>query len=122
MRQIECGTIEVMLSPICEIETQLGRSLRLVHAKAEAGARHEGGRRRIASSRGRIVTMGVVRADVPVDIIGRREPQSSSERRHRSEEHTSELQSLMRISYAVFCLKKKKRRNTKKTPDFYKVN
>src|SRR3546814_1685308 len=29
-------------------------------------------------------------------------------RRHRSEEHTSELQSLMRISYAVFCLKKKK--------------
>src|SRR3546814_9827658 len=31
--------------------------------------------------------------------------------RPRSEEHTSELQSLMRISYAVFCLKKKKKRN-----------
>src|SRR3546814_6271044 len=31
---------------------------------------------------------------------------------HRSEEHTSELQSLMRISYAVFCLKKKKKKNT----------
>src|SRR3546814_5521726 len=30
--------------------------------------------------------------------------------RNRSEEHTSELQSLMRISYAVFCLKKKKNR------------
>src|SRR3546814_1501961 len=30
----------------------------------------------------------------------------------RSEEHTSELQSLMRISYAVFCLKKKKRTDT----------
>src|SRR3546814_10628194 len=30
--------------------------------------------------------------------------------RTRSEEHTSELQSLMRISYAVFCLKKKKNR------------
>src|SRR3546814_10024403 len=30
----------------------------------------------------------------------------------RSEEHTSELQSLMRISYAVFCLKKKKKYNT----------
>src|SRR3546814_7093362 len=30
----------------------------------------------------------------------------------RSEEHTSELQSLMRISYAVFCLKKKKKSNT----------
>src|SRR3546814_3477407 len=30
----------------------------------------------------------------------------------RSEEHTSELQSLMRISYAVFCLKKKKTKQT----------
>src|SRR3546814_4021675 len=30
---------------------------------------------------------------------------------NRSEEHTSELQSLMRISYAVFCLKKKKNKN-----------
>src|SRR3546814_3898739 len=33
-------------------------------------------------------------------------------RSFRSEEHTSELQSLMRISYAVFCLKKKKNNNT----------
>src|SRR3546814_9861881 len=32
----------------------------------------------------------------------------------RSEEHTSELQSLMRTSYAVFCLKKKKKKSTKK--------
>src|SRR3546814_3457327 len=32
----------------------------------------------------------------------------------RSEEHTSELQSLMRISYAVFCLKKKKNKNKHK--------
>src|SRR3546814_5011550 len=31
----------------------------------------------------------------------------------RSEEHTSELQSLIRISYAVFCLKKKKNKHTK---------
>src|SRR3546814_9074240 len=31
---------------------------------------------------------------------------------NRSEEHTSELQSLMRISYAVFCLKKKKKKQT----------
>src|SRR3546814_8457909 len=34
--------------------------------------------------------------------------------RRRSEEHTSELQSLMRISYAVFCLKKKKTTNRTK--------
>src|SRR3546814_4488141 len=33
--------------------------------------------------------------------------------RRRSEEHTSELQSLMRISYAVFCLKKKKKNKKK---------
>src|SRR3546814_10497600 len=39
-------------------------------------------------------------------------PWTTSESR-RSEEHTSELQSLMRISYAVFCLKKKKK--TQKT-------
>src|SRR3546814_2523411 len=38
-------------------------------------------------------------------------PRGLSRRAHRdrSEEHTSELQSLMRISYAVFCLKKKKK-------------
>src|SRR3546814_3665108 len=35
----------------------------------------------------------------------------------RSEEHTSELQSLMRISYAVFCLKKKNRTNNNETPN-----
>src|SRR3546814_5581784 len=35
--------------------------------------------------------------------------------RARSEEHTSELQSLMRISYAVFCLKKNKNNNNRRT-------
>src|SRR3546814_10296089 len=37
------------------------------------------------------------------------------ERQRRSEEHTSELQSLMRISYAVFCLKKKKKDTANKS-------
>src|SRR3546814_4178788 len=37
----------------------------------------------------------------------------------RSEEHTSELQSLMRISYAVFCLKKKKKTNSAKPLEYY---
>src|SRR3546814_4285769 len=43
----------------------------------------------------------------------------------RSEEHTSELQSLMRISYAVFCLKKKNHlitRITEKLKTLYKTN
>src|SRR3546814_8973563 len=40
----------------------------------------------------------------------------------RSEEHTSELQSLMRISYAVFCLKKKKQQNKHKSNNKNKTN
>src|SRR3546814_2532469 len=43
--------------------------------------------------------------------------QFGSPYRARSEEHTSELQSLMRISYAVFCLKKKKQ--STQTPYYY---
>src|SRR3546814_11855608 len=39
--------------------------------------------------------------------IGQGRRQERQEQAQRSEEHTSELQSLMRISYAVFCLKKK---------------
>src|SRR3546814_6080930 len=42
------------------------------------------------------------------DISDEEQLQHGVERSGRSEEHTSELQSLMRISYAVFCLKKKK--------------
>src|SRR3546814_6541126 len=44
----------------------------------------------------------------------RHEALRGDRRRMRSEEHTSELQSLMRISYAVFCLKKKKKTTRKK--------
>src|SRR3546814_1151352 len=58
-----------------------------------------------------------VRRDVPADR--RAAPPAIADgrafcavRRSRSEEHTSELQSLMRISYAVFCLKKKTQNNT----------
>src|SRR3546814_6156534 len=40
----------------------------------------------------------------------------------RSEEHTSELQSLMRISYAVFCSKKKKKQKSCKTRQHNKYN
>src|SRR3546814_1252664 len=47
-------------------------------------------------------------AAVGVDIEQQVRGQRCRTGRRRSEEHTSELQSLMRISYAVFCLKKKK--------------
>src|SRR3546814_6091630 len=43
---------------------------------------------------------------------------ASRSRRIRSEEHTSELQSLMRISYAVFCLKKKNERTQHNQHDY----
>src|SRR3546814_10492338 len=39
----------------------------------------------------------------------------------RSEEHTSELQSLMRISYAVFCLKKKNKKKSRNTTNPYET-
>src|SRR3546814_4139817 len=44
-----------------------------------------------------------------LDLSQQRYPDLVRESGWRSEEHTSELQSLMRISYAVFCLKKKKK-------------
>src|SRR3546814_9783633 len=44
--------------------------------------------------------------DIAPSLAGRRRGRRA-DRGERSEEHTSELQSLMRISYAVFCLKKK---------------
>src|SRR3546814_5467571 len=55
---------------------------------------------------------------VRADVQGRRPAEAAGtgaggvRRLERSEEHTSELQSLMRISYAVFCLKKKKTTNS----------
>src|SRR3546814_9101945 len=45
-------------------------------------------------------------------LLGARAANTDRTIADRSEEHTSELQSLMRISYAVFCLKKKKQTNT----------
>src|SRR3546814_10554650 len=51
----------------------------------------------------------IVQADDLEQLRGRLRRSSAT----RSEEHTSELQSLLRISYAVFCLKKKKTNNHK---------
>src|SRR3546814_8672028 len=52
--------------------------------------------------------VGAALADC-ADLLRKQEPRiANAAVRDRSEEHTSELQSLMRISYAVFCLKKKR--------------
>src|SRR3546814_3688165 len=59
---------------------------------------------RVASSE---LMMALVSAGFALGLVGASH--------FRSEEHTSELQSLMRISYAVFCLKKKTKSNTEPT-------
>src|SRR3546814_6628709 len=63
------------------------------------------GLRKVTHSAG--VSVSASNAENPIETI-------------RSEEHTSELQSLMRNSYAVFCLKKKKQ--TRLTPTYYRAN
>src|SRR3546814_6109592 len=60
-----------------------------------------GGRQHLAGRRAGLAGRGLHPGDVGGDLLGAL----------RSEEHTSELQSLMRISYDVFCLKKKQTRN-----------
>src|SRR3546814_4423279 len=54
------------------------------------------------------------------DLAAQRAPVLCLAEPRRSEEHTSELQSLMRISYAVFCLKKKKKTTKKKQAQYNK--
>src|SRR3546814_8246847 len=62
------------------------------------------------------VVVPVFLPQVPLVVVLQRERAAHGvgvqerELEHRSEEHTSELQSLMRISYAVFCLKKKNKK------------
>src|SRR3546814_5529108 len=55
----------------------------------------------------RIAVAQVVNARAEIGVAGTSQADLTRDVAKRSEEHTSELQSLMRISYAVFCLKKK---------------
>src|SRR3546814_2789996 len=67
--------------------------------------------RRDALAQGRLA---VHHGDQPLGVgrrVGGVAPTCGGASTMRSEEHTSELQSLMRISYAVFCLKKKKKQH-----------
>src|SRR3546814_5753437 len=53
--------------------------------------------------------------DASYNHVGTAGARDRQGRGRRSEEHTSELQSLMRISYAVFCLKKKNKKTKRQT-------
>src|SRR3546814_9843965 len=75
---------------------------RLVSAKAYQGESGAGNMPKASISR------AMVRSDVPSGSRSRTPNPVAMMFSARSEEHTSELQSLMRKSYAVFCLKKKK--------------
>src|SRR3546814_5412179 len=69
---------------------------------------HQAVRRFHEECRTRYPAFGGSRIDPPQEMfVGRDVGSGLLSLRRRSEEHTSELQSLMRISYAVFCLKKK---------------
>src|SRR3546814_7280883 len=68
-------------------------------------------RKALRASKGNLELFESQRKQLEADNLERR--QEAEKVGERSEEHTSELQSLMRISYAVFCLKKKKKTNTK---------
>src|SRR3546814_10487834 len=80
--------------------------------RGRAGPCRSGGSLAITHRRG----FRPLRCAASLDRAGhaRRKPRAHDARRTRSEEHTSELQSLMRISYAVFCLKKKKQKDSDK--------
>src|SRR3546814_8389339 len=96
-------------SDVCssDLDATAHRRLRRRRAgpRSAAGAARQRQGLRVRRQPGVAADPGVVGAGEPARAGG-----GAGCRRVRSEEHTSELQSLMRISYAVFCLKKKKRK------------
>src|SRR3546814_7887074 len=86
-----------------ELQLLPRRNHQYVEHVADPGARQMG----MAEPHDRAILLMIARTRVPAVRIGIGAQLRHPERQRRSEEHTSELQSLMRISYAVFCLKKK---------------
>src|SRR3546814_10060285 len=78
----------------------------------QAAARHQAALRADQGSQPLHHDGGRPAPDVGGAVLQVRAAEPLDDVRRRSEEHTSELQSLMRISYAVFCLKKKKQITT----------
>src|SRR3546814_7566779 len=99
----------VRIAGVCRVRI-IGERADLFPAGLDAwidGRDHHRPRRQRQLRRGGKPARRVGRAVAKPDAAKRQRP-VECDRNPRSEEHTSELQSLMRISYAVFCLKKKK--------------
>src|SRR3546814_4132939 len=92
--------------------TTLVRSRHRDRAASAAAGRGRRGALRLRSARGLRLHRNLHHRAPPHRAGGRVDTAAGSARDARSEEHTSELQSLMRISYAVFCLKKKTPQHT----------
>src|SRR3546814_6552598 len=92
-----------------EVAVERGAGRRIVFGNVEILSDRLG-----ALAREKLDKVLVPDATVRSRFTGKRRPATHVRAKERSEEHTSELQSLMRISYAVFCLKKKKKTKQKK--------
>src|SRR3546814_4235943 len=101
MISVHCALVSILVPTNADLAVSITTS----HEKSDATRQRRYGR-----------ALGAM----PLDHVGCGGAHACRQGRHierrqgRSEEHTSELQSLMRISYAVFCLKKKKHK--KQTP------
>src|SRR3546814_6585681 len=100
--------------------TTLFRSALQAVGVVEAGARRRGDDHHALAERVQPLDRRIqrVQRDRRTGLFDRR---AAIDHAQRSEEHTSELQSLMRISYAVFCLKKKKPTHKQQIHISYKI-
>src|SRR3546814_5363698 len=101
---------DILRSSWCEAGVRLGRQMRLVASVQNPAPSSRVSERDPLPPEDRTP----VRSDPPRTSL-------EALYRARSEEHTSELQSLMRISYAVFCLKKKKNEHLIKSTVFANI-
>src|SRR3546814_8303555 len=92
------------MMPAAQREEMMGQLVAVTMANVSAGMQQHFGAAELAAD---------PKAKTVFDRFVARQQQLTVEQ--RSEEHTSELQTLMRISYAVFCLKKKKERTYPKS-------
>src|SRR3546814_10790497 len=98
-------TMDVSIETLSSLERRLTVSLPADRLEGEV-------RDRLRELSRSVQMKGFRRGKVPAKVV---EQRFGAQVRNRSEEHTSELQSLMRISYAVFCLQQKNHMQARKT-------